>query len=103
MAAFPGFRRVAGDTCEKLPIERCYWKDVYARLIAEKTGERKFRYKVVPLEGEPGILVPMHIPQVTSNEVEISSRISDSMHAYFNERCRRAGGAAASSTQRHAQ
>ena len=84
MAAFPGFRRVAGDTCEKLPIERCYWKDVYARLIAEKTGERKFRYKVVPLEGEPGSLVPMHIPQVTSNEVEISARISDTMHAYFN-------------------
>src|SRR5438445_800544 len=26
----------------------------------------------------------MHIPQVISNEVEISSRISDTMHAYFN-------------------
>lgn len=84
VAVFPGFRRVASDTCEKFPIQKFYWKDVYARLIAEKTGERKFRYKVVPLEGEPGRLVPMQIPQVTSNEVEISSRISDTLHAYFN-------------------
>jgi phosphatidylserine/phosphatidylglycerophosphate/cardiolipin synthase-like enzyme len=84
VAVFPGFKRVATDTCEKFPIQKFYWKDVYVRLVAERTGERKFRYKVVPLEGEPGSLVPMHIPQVTSNEVEISSRISDTVHAYFN-------------------
>jgi len=58
VAVFPGFKRVS--------------------------GERTFRYKVVPLEGAPGSLVPMSIPQVTSNVVEISSRVSDTMHAYFN-------------------
>ena len=84
VAAFPGFKRASGDTCEKFPVQKFYWKDVYARLIAERTGERKFRYKVVPLEGEPGHLVPMTIPQVTSNEVEISSRVSDTMHVFFN-------------------
>jgi phosphatidylserine/phosphatidylglycerophosphate/cardiolipin synthase-like enzyme len=84
VAVFPGFTRAGTDTCEKFPIQKFYWKDVYARLVAEKTGERKFRYKIVPLEGTPGRLVPMAIPQVTSNEVEISARISDTMHAYFN-------------------
>ena len=84
MAVFPGFKRVAGDTCEKFPIQKFYWKDVYGRLVAEKTGARAFRYRIVPLSGEPGSLAPMHIPQVISNEVEISARVSDTMHAYFN-------------------
>jgi phosphatidylserine/phosphatidylglycerophosphate/cardiolipin synthase-like enzyme len=84
VAVFPGFKRAAGDTCEKFPIQKFYWKDVYARLVAEKTGQRKFRYKIVPLEGAPGTLVPMTIPQVTSNEVEITARLSDGLHAYFN-------------------
>ena len=34
VAVFPGFKRVATDTCEKFPIQKFYWKDVYARLIA---------------------------------------------------------------------
>jgi phosphatidylserine/phosphatidylglycerophosphate/cardiolipin synthase-like enzyme len=84
VAVFPGFKRASTDTCEKFPIQKFYWKDVYARLVAEKTGERTFRYKIAPLEGEPGTLTPMHIPQVISNEVEISARVSDTMHAYFN-------------------
>jgi phosphatidylserine/phosphatidylglycerophosphate/cardiolipin synthase-like enzyme len=84
VAVFPGFKRAATNTCEKFPIQKFYWKDVYARLVAEKTGERAYRYKIVPLTGEPGSLAPMHIPQVISNEVEISARISDTMHAYFN-------------------
>jgi phosphatidylserine/phosphatidylglycerophosphate/cardiolipin synthase-like enzyme len=84
VAVFPGFKRVAGDTCEKFPIQKFYWKDVYARLVAEKTGARAFRYRIVSLSGEPGSLAPMHIPQVISNEVEISARVSDTMHAYFN-------------------
>jgi phosphatidylserine/phosphatidylglycerophosphate/cardiolipin synthase-like enzyme len=84
VAVFPGFKRAATDTCEKFPIQKFYWKDVYARLVAEKTGQRAYRYKIVPLTGEPGSLAPMLIPQVISNAVEISARISDTMHAYFN-------------------
>ena len=84
VAVFPGTKLQPKDTCEKFPIQKFYWKDVYARLIAEKTGNRKFRYKVVPLEGTPGALTPMALPQVTSNQVEITSRLSGSLHAYFN-------------------
>src|SRR5512132_1587512 len=54
VATFPGFKLKTGDTCEKFPVQKFYWKDVYARLIAENTGNRKFRYKIVPLEGPPG-------------------------------------------------
>src|SRR5215472_13006060 len=60
VAVFPGFKRATGDTCEKFPIQKFYWKDVYARLVA------------------------MTIPQITSNEVEITARLSDGLHAYFN-------------------
>src|SRR5215813_1131941 len=84
VAVFPGFKRASGDTCEKFPIQKFYWKDVYARLVAETTGQRTFRYKIVPLEGVPGKLVPMPNPQITSNEVEITARLSDGIHAYFN-------------------
>jgi phosphatidylserine/phosphatidylglycerophosphate/cardiolipin synthase-like enzyme len=84
VAVFPGFTRKPADTCEKFPIQKFYWKDVYARLIAERTGNRKFRYRVVPLEGAPGALTAMAIPQVISNEVEITSQLSPSMRAYFN-------------------
>jgi phosphatidylserine/phosphatidylglycerophosphate/cardiolipin synthase-like enzyme len=84
MATFPKMKRQRGDTCEKFPIQKFYWKDVYARLIAEKTGERQFRYKVVPVEGTPGKLVPMKIPHVISNQVEITSAIAPGLDAFFN-------------------
>src|SRR6478672_7335969 len=54
VAVFPGFTRAPKDTTEKFPIQKFYWKDVYARLIAEATGSRTFRYKIVPLEGSAG-------------------------------------------------
>jgi len=83
-ATFPGMKRQPNDTCERFPYQKFYWKDPYARLIAEKTGHRKFRYQIVPLEGTPGKLKPMSIPQVTTNEVEITPHLSDTMSAYFN-------------------
>src|SRR5262249_34767638 len=83
-ATFPKMKRQPGDTCERFPYQKFYWKDPYARLIAEKTGQRKFRYRIVPLEGKPGALTPMSIPQVTTNEVEITPRLSDTLSAYFN-------------------
>ena len=84
MAVFKGMKRKPQQTCLDAPFQKFYWKDVYARPIAEKTGERKFRYKVVPLTGTPGKLEPMHIPYVISNEVEISATIAPNMSAYFN-------------------
>lgn len=83
-AVFKGFTIKSGQTTADFPIQKFYWKDPYARLVAEKTGNRTFRYKIVPLEGKPGKLKPMSLPQLISNEVEISPRISAEMSAYFN-------------------
>ena len=83
MAVFPGMRAKPGQTCLDAPFQKFYWKDSYARLVADRTGKRKFRYKVVPLAGKPG-LAPMHIPFVISNEIEISPDAGTTLKAYFN-------------------
>lgn len=85
-AVFKGQKKTKGQTTRDAPIQKFYWKDVYARLIAEKTGNRKFRYKIVPLKkDESGKLVEMgELPILLSNEVKISSGIDNSITAYFN-------------------
>jgi phosphatidylserine/phosphatidylglycerophosphate/cardiolipin synthase-like enzyme len=84
-AVFKGFKIAPGQTTAEFPLQKFYWKDPYARLVAEKTGDRAFRYKVVPLEGKPGALTPMkHLPVILSNEVVISAAISPTISAYFN-------------------
>jgi phosphatidylserine/phosphatidylglycerophosphate/cardiolipin synthase-like enzyme len=84
-AVFDGFKIQPGQTTEEFPLQKFYWKDVYARLVAEKSGNRRFRYKVVPLEGHPGHLVPMmNLPHIISNEVELSATVGDDIQAYFN-------------------
>jgi phosphatidylserine/phosphatidylglycerophosphate/cardiolipin synthase-like enzyme len=83
-AVFKGFQRKPGQTTEEFPIQKFYWKDPYARLEAEKTGNRKFRYKVVPLAGLPGQLKPMNLPLLISNEITISPAVSPGVNAYFN-------------------
>src|SRR5262245_61698809 len=79
-AVFKGFKIQKGQTTAEFPIQKFYWKDPYARLVAEKTGERKFRYKIVPLQGKPGHLrsIP-NLPAITSNEVEISSELKNGL------------------------
>jgi len=58
---------------------------LYARLIAEQSGNRTFRYKIVPLEGQPHGLKPMaNLPVIISNEVTISAEVADGVFAYFN-------------------
>ena len=84
-AVFKGFKIAQGQTTAEFPIQKFYWKDPYARLVAEKTGNRTFRYKVVPLEGRPGKLSQMkNLPMLISNEVTISPQISASINAFFN-------------------
>jgi phosphatidylserine/phosphatidylglycerophosphate/cardiolipin synthase-like enzyme len=84
MAVFPGTQRKPGQTTEQFPIQKFYWKDPYARLIAEEGGSRSFRYKIVPLEGEPGKLTPMRVGFAISNEVVLSPQIAPDLRAYFN-------------------
>jgi hypothetical protein len=50
-AVFPGDRIKPGQTTAEFPVQKFYWKDVYARLKGDETGNYTFRYKVVPLEG----------------------------------------------------
>ena len=83
-AVFKSFEIKPGQTTAEFPLQKFYWKDPYARLEAEKTGNLKFRYRVVPLEGKPGALTPMSFPQMVSNEVEITSTISPAIAAHFN-------------------
>jgi phosphatidylserine/phosphatidylglycerophosphate/cardiolipin synthase-like enzyme len=84
-AVFPGGTIAAGQTTAQFPIQKFYWKDVYARLVGDKTGNYTFRYKVVPLEGPPDALKPMaSLPILTTNEVTISGVCSASVTAIFN-------------------
>jgi hypothetical protein len=84
-AVFPGETIAAGQTTAQFPIQKFYWKDVYARLVGDQTGNYTFRYKVVPLEGPPDALRPMaSLPILTTNEVTISGVCSASVTAIFN-------------------
>lgn len=84
-AVFPGESIKNGQTTVQFPIQKFYWKDVYARLVGDKTGSYTFRYKVVPLEGAPDALKPMtSLPILTTNEVTISGACSTSVSAIFN-------------------
>src|SRR6476620_5752794 len=72
-AVFKGDTIRRGQTTAEYPVQKFYWKDPYARLIAETTKRFKFRYKIVPLEGAPGHLTPMTSrPILTTNEVEVT-------------------------------
>jgi phosphatidylserine/phosphatidylglycerophosphate/cardiolipin synthase-like enzyme len=84
-AVFPGETIADGQTTAQFPIQKFYWKDVFGRLVGDKTGNYTFRYKVVPLEGAPGALKPMtSLPILTTNEVTISGVCSSSVTAIFN-------------------
>lgn len=84
-AVFPGGTIKPGQTTVQFPIQKFYWKDVYARLVGDKTKDYTFRYKVVPLEGPPNALKPMaSLPILTTNEVTVSGVCSASVTAIFN-------------------
>jgi phosphatidylserine/phosphatidylglycerophosphate/cardiolipin synthase-like enzyme len=84
-AVFPGDTIAPRQTTAQFPIQKFYWKDVYARLVGDKTGNYTFRYKIVPLEGPPNALKPMtSLPILTTNEVTISGICSASVTAIFN-------------------
>jgi len=84
-AVFPGDTIKPGQKTDEYPVQKFYWKDPYARLVAETTKSRTFRYKVVPLEGKPHQLKPMAtLPHIISNEVAVTPQLSPELSAYFN-------------------
>ena len=84
-AVFTGYTIKPGQTTAEFPIQKFYWKDPYARLIAERTRKRDFQYKVVPLTGKAGDLRPMtNLPHVITNQVTVSPAMGDGIEVYFN-------------------
>jgi phosphatidylserine/phosphatidylglycerophosphate/cardiolipin synthase-like enzyme len=84
-AVFKGDTIQNGQTTADFPVQKFYWKDPYARLEGERTNNFTFRYKIVPLEGEPGKLTPMgSLPILTTNEVTVTGVCSPSLTAIFN-------------------
>ncbi len=67
MATFPDQdASKPGRTTADDPIQKFYWKDVYA-----KRGGT-YRYKIVPMGGTPGSLQPLTYGPAVSNTIQLS-------------------------------
>jgi phosphatidylserine/phosphatidylglycerophosphate/cardiolipin synthase-like enzyme len=77
MATFAGQQATPGRTTADDPVQKFFWKDVYA-----KRGGT-YKYKIVPMTGTPGSLQPMPFGPVISNQVQLSPHYG-SLSAYFN-------------------
>lgn len=77
MATFQNQPATAGRTTADDPVQKFFWKDVYA-----KRGGT-YKYKVVPLGGKPGSLQPMPYGPLVSNQVQLTPHYG-ALSAYFN-------------------
>jgi hypothetical protein len=84
MAVFPGFTPRRARRRALFRSRSSNWKDPYARLVADQTNSRRFRYKFVPLAGQPGSLKPMTVAFLTSNEIEVGPAVAPQWRAIFN-------------------
>src|SRR5271157_3524134 len=77
MATFSGQQATPGRTTADDPVQKFFWKDVYA-----KRGGT-YKYKIVPMTGTVGSLQPMPYGPLISNQVQLSPHYG-SLSAYFN-------------------
>ncbi|MGO9630721.1 MAG: phospholipase D-like domain-containing protein [Xanthobacteraceae bacterium] len=77
LATFSGQQAAPGRTTADDPVQKFFWKDVYA-----KRGGT-YKYKIVPMTGTPGHLQPMPYGPVISNQVQLSPHYG-TLSAYFN-------------------
>ena len=77
MATFSGQQATPGRTTADDPVQKFFWKDVYA-----KRGGT-YKYKIVPMTGTPGNLQPMSFGAAVSNQVQLSPNYG-TLSAYFN-------------------
>lgn len=78
MATFPNQQAAPGRTTAVDPVQKFFWKDVYA----QRGGT--YKYKVVPMGGQPGqALQPLPFGPLVSNAVQLSPQYG-AMSAYFN-------------------
>jgi phosphatidylserine/phosphatidylglycerophosphate/cardiolipin synthase-like enzyme len=78
MATFPKQAATPGRTTADDPVQKFFWKDVYA-----KRGGT-YKYKIVPMGGTPGDkLQPLPFGPLVSNTIQLSPHYG-LMSAYFN-------------------
>lgn len=77
LATFKGEDATPGRTTANDPVQKFFWKDVYA-----KRGGT-YKYKIVPMSGTPGALQPMPFGPLVSNQVQLSPNYG-TLSAYFN-------------------
>jgi len=77
LATFPGQDATANRTTAQDPVQKFFWKDVYAK----RGGS--YRYRIVPMQGTPGALTPMAIGSLTTNIVQLTPD-HGVLFAYFN-------------------
>jgi phosphatidylserine/phosphatidylglycerophosphate/cardiolipin synthase-like enzyme len=77
MATFEGQQASAGRTTVDDPVQKFFWKDVFA-----KRGGT-YKYKIVPMGGSPGKLTPMPYGPLISNQIQLTANYG-ALSAYFN-------------------
>jgi phosphatidylserine/phosphatidylglycerophosphate/cardiolipin synthase-like enzyme len=77
LATFPGQDASANRTTAQDPVQKFFWKDVYAK----RGGS--YRYRIVPMAGAPGALAPMAVGSLTTNIVQLTPDYG-LLSAYFN-------------------
>ncbi len=77
MATFQNQSATAGRTTADDPVQKFFWKDVYAN----RGGT--YKYKIVPLGGTPGSLQPMPYGPLISNQIQLTPHYG-ALSAYFN-------------------
>jgi len=77
LATFPGQDATAHRTTAQDPVQKFFWKDVYAK----RGGS--YRYRIVPMGGTPAALTPMSIGSLTTNIVQLTPD-HGALSAYFN-------------------
>lgn len=78
MATFPSQQATPGRTTANDPVQKFFWKDVYA----QRGGT--YKYKIVPMGGTPGSnLQPLPYGPLVSNAIQLSPNYG-AMSAYFN-------------------
>jgi phosphatidylserine/phosphatidylglycerophosphate/cardiolipin synthase-like enzyme len=77
LATFPGQDATTDRTTVQDPVQKFFWKDVYAK----RGGS--YKYRIVPMSGKPGALTPMAIGSLTTNIVQLTPHYGV-LSAYFN-------------------
>ena len=77
MATFPNQTASANRTTADDPVQKFFWKDVYAK----RGGS--YRYRIEPLGGTTGNLTPLAVGSVASNVVQLTPNYG-ALSVYFN-------------------